>query len=161
MKTLIVYYSHEGNTDFVAKKIAEKLEADTLRLVPVKKYPEKGFAKFFWGGKSAVMAETPELEPYSVDLDSYEQVIFGFPVWASNITPPLRTFIKDNPGVKEKRVAAFACQSGKGAEQAFEKLTDVLGIGSLVETLILFDPKDKPKDENEVSIVKFCDNLRG
>jgi len=24
MKTLIVYYSHEGNTDFVAKKIAEK-----------------------------------------------------------------------------------------------------------------------------------------
>ena len=161
MKTLIVYYSHEGNTDFVAKKIAEKLEADTLRLVPVKKYPEKGFAKFFWGGKSAVMAETPELEPYSVDLESYEQVIFGFPVWASNITPPLRTFIKDNPGVKEKRVAAFACQSGKGAEQAFEKLTDVLGIGSLVETLILFDPKDKPKDENEVSIQKFCDSLRG
>ena len=41
MKTLIVYYSHEGNTDFVAKKIAEKLEADTVRLVPVKKYPEK------------------------------------------------------------------------------------------------------------------------
>ena len=31
MKTLIVYYSLEGNTDFVAKKIAEKLEADTLR----------------------------------------------------------------------------------------------------------------------------------
>ena len=37
MKTLIVYYSHEGNTDFVAKKIAEKTGADLLKLVPVKK----------------------------------------------------------------------------------------------------------------------------
>ena len=36
MKTLIIYYSHEGNTDFVAKKIADKIGADTLRLVPVK-----------------------------------------------------------------------------------------------------------------------------
>ena len=159
MKTLIVYYSHEGNTDFVAKKIAEKLQADTLRWVPVIKYPEKGFAKFFWGGKSAVMAETPELEPYSVDLASYEQVIFGFPVWASNITPPLRTFIKENPDLKNKRISAFACQSGKGAEQAFEKLTGILGIDALSATLVLIDPKDKPKDENEVSIQEFCSKV--
>ncbi|SDY59264.1 flavodoxin family protein [Lachnobacterium bovis] len=159
MNTLIVYYSLEGNTDFVAKKIADKLQADLLRLVPVKKYPEKGFAKFFWGGKSAMMAETPELEPYSVDWNSYEQVIFGFPVWASNITPPLRTFIRDNHELKEKRLAAFACQSGKGAEQAFKKLTDTLEGNTLTATLILFDPKVKPKDENEVSIQEFCDSL--
>jgi flavodoxin len=159
MKTLIVYYSHEGNTDFVAKKIAEKTGADTLRLIPVKKYPEKGFAKFFWGGKSAVMAETPELEPYSVDLDSYEQIVFGFPVWASNITPPLRTFIKENSDIKEKKIAAFACQSGKGAENAFEKLKDSIGIVTLTSTLILIDPKDKPSDDNDRKIEEFCKEI--
>ena len=159
MKTLIVYYSHEGNTDFVVKKIAEKTGADTLRLIPVKKYPEKGFAKFFWGGKSAVMAETPELEPYSVDLDSYEQIVFCFPVWASNITPPLRTFIKENPGIKEKRIAAFACQSGAGAEKAFGKLKESIGIDSLVTTLILIDPKDKPTDDNDRKIEDFCKEI--
>ncbi|SCZ79641.1 flavodoxin family protein [Pseudobutyrivibrio xylanivorans] len=160
MKTLIVYYSHEGNTDFVAKKIADKICADTLRLVPVKKYPEKGFAKFFWGGKSAVMAETPELEPYSVDLDSYEQIVFGFPVWASNITPPLRTFVKENPSIKEKKIAAFACQSGKGAENAFEKLKDSIGIVTLTSTLILIDPKDKPSDDNDRKIEEFCKEIK-
>ena len=159
MKTLIVYYSHEGNTDFVAKKIAEKTGADLLKLVPVKKYPEKGFAKFFWGGKSAVMAETPELEPYAVDLDSYEQIVFGFPVWASNVTPPLRTFIKDNPGIKEKKIAAVACQSGAGAEKAFEKLKDSIGIDTLAATLILIDPKDKPSDDNERKIEEFCKGI--
>ena len=159
MKTLIVYYSHEGNTELVAGKISEKIGADTLKLVPVKKYPEKGFAKYFWGGRSAIMADTPELEPYSVDLASYEQVVFGFPVWASNVTPPLRTFIKDHPELKDKKISAFACQSGTGAEKAFGKLKDSIGINSLDATLILIDPKAKPKDENEVKIQDFCEQL--
>lgn len=64
MKTLIVYYSLEGNTEYAAGRIAAALQADTLRLRPKKAYADKGFAKFFWGGKSAVMAEKPELEPY-------------------------------------------------------------------------------------------------
>ena len=63
MKTLIVYYTLEGNTHYTAKKIASAIGADVLRIKPVKTYPKKGFRKFFWGGKSAVMAETPELAP--------------------------------------------------------------------------------------------------
>ena len=62
MKTLVVYYSLEGNTEYVAEKIREAVGADLLKLVPKKAYHDKGLAKFFWGGKSAVMAEKPELE---------------------------------------------------------------------------------------------------
>ena len=96
MKTLIVYYTLEGNTHYAAKKIASLLDADVLRVKPVKTYPRKGFRKFLWGGKSAVMAETPELEPYTFDASAYDRIVFGFPVWAGNVTPPLRTFIKEN-----------------------------------------------------------------
>ena len=77
MKTLIVYYTLEGNTHYAAKKRASKIGADVLRIKPVKKYPKKGFRKFFWGGKSAVMAETPELEPYTFDASSYDRIVFG------------------------------------------------------------------------------------
>ena len=62
--TLIVYYSLEGNTDFAAKEIAKVLGYETLRLEPVKKYPEKGPLKFLVGGKGACLAETPRLKPY-------------------------------------------------------------------------------------------------
>ena len=96
MKTIIVYYSLEGNTEYVANVIAGKLSADVLKLVPKKAYSDKGFSKFFWGGKSAVMAETPELEPYTLDLSEYDQVVIGFPVWAGTFTPPIRTFVKEN-----------------------------------------------------------------
>ena len=93
MKTLIVYYSLEGNTDYAAGKISEITGGELLRLVPKKAYPSKGFSKFIWGGKSAVMGEKPELEPYNVDLESYDLVVLGFPVWASNVTPPILSLI--------------------------------------------------------------------
>ncbi len=158
MKTLIVYYSLEGNTEYAANKISEIGGFDTLRLVPVKKYPDSGFKKFFWGGKSAVMAETPELEAYEFDADSYDRVIFGFPVWASNVTPPIRTFVKEND-LKGKQIAAFACQSGSGAEKAFDKLKAAIGIDTLEAELILIDPKARPSDENEQKIEDFCRRL--
>ncbi len=40
MKTLIVYYSLEGNVQWTAEKLASRLGADTLRLVPKAAYPE-------------------------------------------------------------------------------------------------------------------------
>lgn len=46
MKTAIVYYSMGGNTEFAAKKIADKIGADLIRIEPEKAYPDKGFKKF-------------------------------------------------------------------------------------------------------------------
>lgn len=158
MKTLVVYYSLEGNTDFAAKRIAELLGADLLRVVPEKAYPDKGFRKFFWGGKSAVMAQTPPLRPYPFDAAAYERIVFGFPVWASCPAPPIRTFIRDND-LRGKRFAAFACQSGSGAEKAFAKLRAALGAEALDAQLVLIDPRSKPDEKNEEKIETFCDAL--
>ena len=97
----IVYYSMSGNTEYVSDYIAGKVDADLIRIIPQKEYPNSGFKKFFWGGKSAVMGETPALEPYEFDGDKYDHIIFGTPVWASCFVPPIRTFIKEN---KEKLV---------------------------------------------------------
>ena len=155
MRTLIVYYSQGGNIAWAAEKIAARLGADTLRLEPVKAYPASGFRKFFFGGKSAVMAETPALLPYRFDPGDYGRIIFGFPVWAGNLTPPLRTFIRDND-LGGKRVAAFACQSGSGAEKAFGKLKEALGVDALEAELILIDPKDRPDPACEEKIRAFC-----
>ena len=161
MTTLIVYYSMGGNTEWTARKIAEELGAEMLRLEPVKAYPDSGFAKFFWGGKSAVMAEKPALEPYDADLSEYGRIILGFPVWASNFTPPLRTFLADNAAeVKGKQIAAFACQSGAGAEKALAKLQKFLGIPAFEATAVFIDPKAKQSKETDEAIDAFCEALQ-
>ncbi len=161
MNRIIVYFSLEGNTEYITDELVKALSADKLKLVPKKAYSTSGFSKFFWGGKSAVMAEKPELEPYDVDLSAYDQVIFGFPVWAGTFTPPLRTFISENKeGLKNKNLAAFACQSGAGAEKAFTKLGECIGIDSFSATAIFIDPKDKPSEENAHKLIDFCKSLQ-
>ena len=104
------------------------------------------------------MAETPELFPYAFDPSACDRVVLGFPVWAGNLTPPLRTFLRDND-LSGLRVAVFACQSGAGAERAFGKLKAVLGIDAFEAELILIDPKDRPDPANEDKLRDFCAKL--
>ena len=161
MKTAIVYYSMSGNTGFTARELLSAgLDADLIEIGPEKAYPDKGFRKFFWGGKSAVMAETPKLEPNSFDPDRYDRIVIGFPVWAGTMAPPIRTFaLEQKEAIRGKQIAAFACQSGSGGERALQKLLDCLDYPSFTASMILIDPKDKPNGENNRKIAEFREKL--
>lgn len=159
MKTAIVYYSMSGNTKYVADKIAERIEADMIRIDPVKAYPDKGTKKFIWGGKSAVMGEKPALHPYEFNAEKYDRIILGTPVWASNFAPPIRTFIKENPDIQGKKLAVFTCFSGGGADKAIGKMKKYIGVEALEAELILVDPKENVKVEDEEKIDAFCQKL--
>lgn len=161
MKKAIVYYSMSGNTEYVAKYISNKIDADLIKIEPKTEYPNKGIKKFLWGGKSAVMGETPALEKYEFDSNKYDYIIFGTPVWASSFTPPLRTFIKENKDkLKGKKLAIFTCYMGGGAEKAIEKLKQYLEINQFDAELILIDPKDKKSDEKDKQIEIFCKKIK-
>ena len=161
MKKIIVYYSMSGNTKYAAEKIAKDTGADTLRIVPVKAYPDKGAKKFLWGGKSAVFGDKPPLEPYDLKADDYDLIVLATPVWASNITPPMRTFVCDNKEkLAGKKFAVITCYAGGGAEKAILKLKKLLEIPSFEAELILTDPKDNPTEENEKRISEFCEKLK-
>lgn len=163
MRTAIVYYSMSGNTEYVAEKIADKLKAsDELRLIkicPQKAYPDKGAKKFLWGGKSAVMGDTPKLLPYEFNVNDYDRIIIGTPVWASTFVPPLKTFFNENPDINKKSVAVFTCFSGGGADKAILKLKKYLDIEKFEAELILIDPKDNVKAEDDMKISEFCSAL--
>lgn len=159
MKTAIVYYSMLGNAKFVAEKIAKTLEADLIQIEPETAYPNKGIKKFFWGGKSAVMEEMPKLQPYEFKAEQYDRIIIGSPVWASNFTPPIRTFIHENKDIKQKQLSVFMCFSGGGANKAIDKMKKAIGIEHFQEELILIDPKDKKNPENDAKITAFCTAL--
>ena len=158
MKTLIVYYSLEGNTQWAAERIAANLDADTLRLVPKAAYPDKGFKKFLFGGKSAVMKETPELEPYEVDMAQYERIILATPVWAGTMAPPLRAFLQKED-LTGKQLALVASSMGGSPGRTFENIKALLGVTEDVPTLSLRDPKSHPSQANEDALAAFCGKL--
>lgn len=157
MKIAIIYYSQSGNVDFVANEIAKHVDADLIRIEPEKAYPDKGFKKFFWGGKSAVMGETPTLVPYEFDAQKYDVVVLGYPVWAGTFAPPIRSFAEQNKNVlQSKKIVAFATSSGGNAEKSFAKLAAHLKVDTLASTLSLVDPLVKPSDDKLAQIEAFC-----
>lgn len=161
MKTAIVYYSMSGNCLYAAKSAARRIGADLIRIEPEKAYPDSGFRKFFWGGKSAVMGDRPALLPYDFNAEMYDRVIFCFPVWAGNVTPPIRTFISENlDSLKGKKLAAIVCHSGGGAEKSLMKLKALLGTGELEAELDLVDPRDRSDSSKDKAIEDFCRELR-
>ena len=161
MKTAVVYYSMGGNTKWTAERIAEEVQGDLIPLEPDQAYPDKGFRKFFWGGKSAVMGEKPSLRPYSFDPGKYDAVLIGTPVWAGSFTPPVRTFLDENRmALQGKKLGVFVCFSGGGAEKAVQKMERFLD-AVFDRTLILIDPKDKPSEETDGKIKDFCAPFAG
>ena len=160
MKTLIVYFSLEGNTKWAVEQVAARLGADVMKLVPAKPYPSSGFPKYFWGGKSAVFGDTPELEPYNRNLGPYERIILATPIWAGTFAPPLRTFLSQ-VHMSGKRLALLACSGGGSAEKAFGQLKTLAGASGDVPTCHLVSPKDKPSQANEAALDAFCKALDG
>ena len=143
MKTAVVYYSMSGNTARIAEEIAKRVNADLIRLVPQKAYPDKGFKKFLWGGKSALMGDRPALEAYDF-ADEYDLVVLGAPVWAGTFAPPIRTFLSENNGkLSSSRFASFVCLGGKNAGKTFEKLKKELPSPDFVATESFSDEEDE------------------
>lgn len=157
MKTAVVYYSYSGNCRYVADKIARQINADLIGLETVDSYPDKRAKNFYFGGKSALMGETPKLKPYEFKASDYDLIIIGLPVWAASITPPINTFLKEN-NLKGKKIAGYACCSIGGTERVLNKLESELGT-KLVARLGLKDPKDRQSAGNDEKINEFCKKL--
>ena len=47
MKAIVVYFSLEGHTQYIAEEIAKNLKADTLSLKTAKAYPKGKLARMF------------------------------------------------------------------------------------------------------------------
>ncbi|MDR1909736.1 MAG: NAD(P)H-dependent oxidoreductase, partial [Spirochaetaceae bacterium] len=138
MKTLVIYYSYEGNSEFVAAQIKAALGADLLRIETEDDRKRTGLSKFIWGGKQVFSRALPELKPYEVDIGAYDLIILGCPVWAGSPAPALRSFLARTP-VKDKRIALFVCHGG-GKGETLEKLKRELPGNTFVGDLDLANP---------------------
>ena len=157
MSTLVVYFSFDGNTKFIAEKIAETINADIIGLKTSKKYPTEGFSKYFWGGKSVIFGEKPKLTNDSIDLNRYETIYIGTPVWAGSYTPPIKSFIRQYK-LQGKRIALFASHGGNGAEKCFAKLKAALPGNNFIGEMAFLEPKNNSERSSQIA-VKWATDL--
>ena len=137
-KTLVVYYSASGNTERVAKDIAEAAGADLFEIVPTEVYTSEDLN--WTNPDSRVSREHDDESLRDVPLtttevpgwDSYDTVFIGYPIWWGIAAWPVDTFVKNND-FTGKTVIPFATSSSSGMGQSGSLLADMAGTGEWQE----------------------------
>ena len=130
MKTAIIYYSHDGNCALIAETLKIELNADVFRIETLDDKKRKGIFLMFWGGGQVFRGIKPPLKPLSVDINAYDLIILGTPVWAGSPTPAIASFLDKN-SITGKKIALFCCHGG-GKGKALDKLLALLSGNTVI-----------------------------
>lgn len=98
--TVIAYYSKTGNVKEMAGELAINRNADIIEIDDL--VNREGFWGFAKSGYQALRKKSTPIAHINIDLSKYTTAIVCGPVWAGNIAPPIRTFLKDYAGKFEK-----------------------------------------------------------
>lgn len=137
-KTLVVYYSASGNTERVAKDIAEAAGADLFEIVPTEVYTSDDLdwtnpdSRVSREHDDESLRDVPLTTTEVPDWDSYDTVFIGYPIWWGIAAWPVDTFVKNND-FTGKTVIPFATSSSSGMGQSGSLLTDMAGTGEWQE----------------------------
>lgn len=151
MKPLIVYYSFEGNCRTLARAMSEATGGDVLEIRPRVETPKGLVMKYVKGGRASLRQEAPDIEPFAVDVGAYDLVVAGGPVWAFNMAPPVRTFLKQMDW-NNRRAALFVMHRG-GAGNALRNMRRMVedGGGEVVDAAEFFDLRRRDADKTKAA----------
>lgn len=153
MKSLVIYYSFEGNTKFIAEHIANTINADIAELKPIKDINASGMMKIAWGVRQLVSESEPKLLPLDINLDDYDLIFIGTPVWTFTFAPPVRTFLKQFPEIN-KKVAIYCCHEGDKGNTLINMRKQLNGNFVIGEN-DFFEPLSNEKEQNRDNAIEW------
>ncbi|MCX7710011.1 MAG: hypothetical protein N2484_09185 [Clostridia bacterium] len=123
-KFLVVCYSRSGHTKRIGQEIAKRIGADFEEIIDTKN--RKGIIGFITSGRDAMKKNLTVIQPAKYNPAKYDAVIIGTPVWASTISSPVLTYLKER--AKEfKKVSFFFTAGGDNNDIIFEQMKEYCG----------------------------------
>lgn len=156
MKRLIVYYSLSGNTEEAVNAIAEKLQCKTLRIDTVKPMPTSFAARILVGGGQVAMNVVPKIKEIDCDLNEYDEIFIGTPIWNSKGVPAINAFLQD-PVICQKVTGLIITSGGGEIEKCVQALAGKLP--NVKYQVSLLDRKHKDYGLNDEKIRKFVETV--
>ena len=143
---LIAYFSHSGNTEFIAKKIQAKTGGDLFKIEPSTPYPQNYNTVVEQAKKEKQADFYPELKEKVSGIEKYDVIILGTPVWWYTMASPVKTFLKEN-NTGGKTIIPFCTRGGGGASSTFTDMAKLAPEAKVLEGFEVYERGDNKTDE--------------
>jgi len=124
---LVCYFSASGTTKMVAEKIANAINGDLFEIEPVQKYTDEDLNWLNAKSRSSVemkdKSSRPEITKKVENLDKYEIVLIGFPVWWYTAPTIINTFIEEND-LTNKNIYLFVTSGSSSHAKSLKDLKE-------------------------------------
>ena len=132
---LVAYFSATGNTEEIARALAERLGADVFAIEVAQPYTDADLD--YNDPSSRTSAERADARPELAQVmpdgwASYQTVLLGYPIWWGEAAWPLRTFAEGND-FAGKTVVPFCTSASSGIGRSGEGLAELAGGGDWLD----------------------------
>jgi len=141
-KTLVAYYSYTNNVESIVNELKAQIDCDVVEIEPAEKgldYAANNYAI----GSSQIAAirnnpddasSYPSIDPVEVDLDEYDTVIIGAPLWWSQMAAPLQTFLFHyGPQMAGKNIGVIVSSASSGISGVVADAKRLIPDGNFIE----------------------------
>lgn len=123
-KTLVAYFSCTGTTEVLAEYAAEILGADIYEIVPSDPYTDEDLA-YYTNGRADKEQNDPKARPEISgtveNMDSYDTIIIGYPIWHGQAPKIIYTFL-ESYDFSEKTIVPFCTSHSSGIGSSADNL---------------------------------------
>ena len=124
-KILVTYFSATGTTMRLAEKIANVLDADTFEIEPEIKYTTEDLKWPSRTNRSYIEMKNRKFRPLVLNkldnIDEYETIFLGFPIWYNTVPTIVNSFIEEN-NFDGKEVYVFVTSGAHTVDKSIKDL---------------------------------------
>ena len=135
-KKLVAYFSVSGVTRHVAEELARAEQADLFEIAPEIPYTAEDLDYRNKASRSTVEMSDPNCRPATRgkigNMDAYDVVFVGFPVWWGREPSVVDTFL-DAYDFGGKTIVPFCTSGGSGIGRTAERIQSIVGSGARVD----------------------------
>ncbi len=146
---LVVYFSHSGNTRVIANQIRESVGGDIFEIVAVDPYPSDYDAVVEQARKELREEYRPKLKTKVENMESYNVVFVGYPIWWGTMPMPVATFLSEYD-FSGKTIVTFCTHEGSRLGRSVEDITELCPQSTILDGLAVRG-RDIKNMQNEVS----------
>ena len=136
-KSLIVYFSWSGHTRAVANIIHELTGSDMVEIEVEEPYSEVYNEVTARARQELDNDIRPALRTRVENMDEYDTLIVGTPIWSSRLAPPVKSFLAGYD-LSGKKIAPFCTHGGSGTAQSVNNIREVCPDSELLQPLAVY-----------------------